>query len=403
PRSISNTVHQIPVTVRDPQQGPADALVTLVMFGDFEDPFTRRGAETVNVLRQKYNQELRVVWKDLPLAFHDHAARAATLAQVAFAQGGDELFWQAHAVLVAHQDALTDADLKRYGAELGLDVKRLETALSGDTFADKFAADKSLVPRLIPIYTTPLFTINGRFIRGAVAANVFETTIEQEIAKAKAMVAAGTPQKDVYATIIRDGRTEDAELTPEQKAAANKVYDVALPKDAPSKGPANAPVVIQEFADFQCPFCAQAESVLAELMREFPGKIRLVWRDYPLPIHPDASLAAEAAREVFRQAKASKFWKYHDLLFANQSALSRAELERHAQSLGGIDMTAFRRALDRHTQLARVQSDVAAYAKSGSRLGTPGFFINGHLLEGALPIEFFRPLIRSELAASASK
>jgi protein-disulfide isomerase len=398
--TVPSTVYKIPVSANDPQQGPQDGLVTLVMFGDFEDKYTKRAAETVNRLRAKYHDELRVVWKELPLAFHDHAFKAATLAREAFVEGGSSAFWEAHAMLLANQDKLTDADLMRYGAELGLDAQKLQDALTTDKYGAEFEQTKALVPRMILIYTTPLFTINGRFIRGAESAQLFESVIEQELAKAKQLVASGTPKRELYERITRDGRTEDAELTPEQKAIAHKVYDVALRANAPSKGAAKAEVVIQEFADFQCPFCTRAEPVIAALLREYEGKVRVVWRDLPLAIHADADLAAQAAREVQAQGKDAKFWKYHDLLFQHQNALSRADLEKYAQSLGGIDMARFKRALDTGKHAAAVKADAEAFARTGAKQGTPGFFINGRLIEGAMPIEFFRPVINRELAAS---
>ncbi|MDB4986873.1 MAG: Periplasmic thiol disulfide interchange protein DsbA, partial [Myxococcaceae bacterium] len=152
------------------------------------------------------------------------------------------------------------------------------------------------------------------------------------------------------------------------------------------------------FSDFQCPFCAQAEPVMRALRREYKVQIKLVWRDFPLPIHPHAELAAEAAREVLKQGKDEKFWSYHDLLFAHQGELSGADLERYAEQVGGLNMGRFRRALAARENAPRVQEDIAAYTGSGSHQGTPGFFVNGKLIEGAMPIEVFRSAINHELA-----
>lgn len=396
--AVAQTVYKVPVSDADPQQGPADALVTMVMFGDFEDKFTRQAADTVNTLRQKYSADLRVVWKNVPLSFHDNAKNAATLAMEAFAQGGNELFWQAHQLLLQNQGALGTADLERYAAQLGLKPAALKAALTRDAYKAKIDADVALVPRLLSIFTTPLFTINGRFIRGAAQPDLFQATIEEELVKAKAKLASGTPKAKLYEEIIRDGRSEAAELTADQKATLDKVYDIPVPNDAPTLGGKHAKVVLQEFSDFQCPFCARALPILATLRREYGDKIKLVWRDYPLPIHADAALAAQAAREVFTQAKSDKFWAYNELLFKNQSALSRADLEKYAEQIGGVNMQKFRAALDNQTHAARVKADVDAYTSSGSHLGTPGFFINGRLLEGALPIEAFRAMIDRELS-----
>ena len=132
--------------------------------------------------------------------------------------------------------------------------------------------------------------------------------------------------------------------------------DLPAPRNAPSLGSARAPVVIQEISDFQCPFCSRVQPTIARLLQEYEGRVRLVWRDFPLPFHPNASPAAQAAREVYRQRGDAKFWAYNELLFANQRDLTRETLERLAQQVGGINMAQFRQALDteRHEELGRM-------------------------------------------------
>jgi protein-disulfide isomerase len=134
-------------------------------------------------------------------------------------------------------------------------------------------------------------------------------------------------------------------------------------------------------------------------MEQYGNRVRLVWRDFPLPFHPNAMPAAEAAREVFRQGGNDKFWAYHALLFQNQRELTRETLERLAQEVGGIDMNAFRQALDSHRHQAAVQADQEAVQRAGARIGTPSFFINGKLVQGAQPFPAFQAVIDAELAA----
>ena len=108
------------------------------------------------------------------------------------------------------------------------------------------------------------------------------------------------------------------------------------------KGPKNAPVTIVEFSDFQCPFCGRVVPTLKQLEEQYKGKVRVAFKNQPLPFHPNARPAAEAALAANEQGK---FWEMHDKLFANQQALDRAALEKYAQELG-LDMDKFKAALD---------------------------------------------------------
>ena len=127
-----------------------------------------------------------------------------------------------------------------------------------------------------------------------------------------------------------------------------------------------------------------------------------MWRDYPLPFHNNAMLAAEAAQEAFAQRGNQGFWRFHDHLFENQQHIERADLERYAQEQG-LDMARFRAALDGHTHQARVRDDMAAADASGAQIGTPAFFINGKFFAGALPFEEFQRRIDAALAAPAAR
>ncbi|MBW2462396.1 MAG: DsbA family protein, partial [Deltaproteobacteria bacterium] len=191
-----------------------------------------------------------------------------------------------------------------------------------------------------------------------------------------------------------------AAAAPARPAAppADQVYEIAAPRDAPFKGGANAQVIIQEFSDFQCPFCSRVNPTMEQVMREYGNRVKVIWRNYPLPFHQEAPLAAEASWEIMRQGGSDKFWAYHDILFQNQRAIARANLETYAEQVGGINMGQFRAALDNRTHQARVQQDVDAVQEAGARIGTPSFFINGRLVQGAQPFEAFKTAIDRALA-----
>jgi protein-disulfide isomerase len=177
-----------------------------------------------------------------------------------------------------------------------------------------------------------------------------------------------------------------------------KGYIVPIPENAPTKGSPTAKVIIQEFSDFQCPFCVPVNPLLAQVLEEYGDRVRVVWRNYPLASHKNAHVAAEASLEVHAQKGNEAFWRYHDILFANQNALSRENLEQYAAKLGGIDMAAFRAALDSGKHKAAVDADMNDLVESGiSQIGTPTFFVNHRLIQGAVHYGSFSSAIEAEL------
>jgi protein-disulfide isomerase len=161
----------------------------------------------------------------------------------------------------------------------------------------------------------------------------------------------------------------------------------------PSKGPATAQVTIVEFSDFECPFCGRAEETVKRVMKEYDGKVRLVYRDFPLPMHPQAQKAAEAAQCAGDQGK---YWEMHEKLFANQTALEPPRLKGYAKDLQ-LDQGKFDRCLDSGEKAKVVDDNRKAGEKVGVT-GTPAFFVNGYQLTGAQPFEEFKTLIDQELA-----
>ena len=160
----------------------------------------------------------------------------------------------------------------------------------------------------------------------------------------------------------------------------------------PSQGPQDAPVTIVEFSDFQCPYCAAIAPSLKRIEEQYRGGVRVVFRHFPLPIHKDASSAAEAAACANDQGK---FWEMHDKLFANQQSLQIGDLKRHARE-AGLDLEAFSRCLDSGQRSQRVQEDLAEGSASGVS-GTPTVFVNGRLLGGAVPYELLAKVIEEEM------
>jgi protein-disulfide isomerase len=393
----TKAVYKVPLTGNEPQQGPDDALVTIVTISEFECPFCKRVEPTLHELREKYGKDLRIVWLNNPLPFHKNATPAAQAALEAHAQGGNDKFWKMHELLFENQKALTRENLEKFAQQVGLNMAQFRKALDGDKFKDVIEKQQTLAKSL-GATGTPAFFINGRNLRGAQPIAAFTAVVDEELARAKKLVDAGTPRARVYEEAIKGGATSPqfvdgpagAADKPKGAEPEKKEYEIPLPKNAPAKGPKNAPVVIQVFSDFECPFCSRVVPTMAQIVKEYGDKVQIIWRDYPLPFHKRAMPAHQAAREVFRQGGSEKFWKYHDVLFENQKGLSQENLEKWAQELGGIDMAEFKKALETNRHEAGVKADMEAVQKAGARIGTPSFFVNGYLLQGAQPFQAFQ-------------
>jgi protein-disulfide isomerase len=163
---------------------------------------------------------------------------------------------------------------------------------------------------------------------------------------------------------------------------------------APVRGNANAPITIVEFSDFQCPFCARAEGEIVKVRDTYKDQVKIVYKDYPLPIHPNAPKAAEASRCAREQ---EKYWEYHDVLFANHDSLEVPNLKKFAADLK-LDKAKFDTCLDSGKYAQEIAKDMEEGGRVGVT-GTPAFFINGRLLSGAQPFSAFQEVIEDALAA----
>ncbi len=169
-----------------------------------------------------------------------------------------------------------------------------------------------------------------------------------------------------------------------------------LSEGYPSEGSASAKVTIVEFSDFQCPFCSSFyNSSLVPMRKDYidTGKVKIVYRHFPLGFHPEAQKAAEATECAKDQGK---FWEMHDKIFLNQPSLSVANEKQWAKDLG-LNSATFNQCLDSGKKAAVVSADQKAGTEAGVS-GTPTFFINGKSVVGAQPYAVFKQAIDAELA-----
>lgn len=178
---------------------------------------------------------------------------------------------------------------------------------------------------------------------------------------------------------------------------AETITDLAVPVSAGKdhvRGPADAPVTLVEYGDFECPYCGQAETVVRELLAEYGDDLRYVWRHLPLTdVHPYAPLAAEASEAA---AKQGKFWEMHDQLLDHQGALTAKDVMRYAAEIG-LNTEQFTADMRKGAGAGKIASDVDS-ADLSSVSGTPTFFINGKRYHGAFDLDTLSRRVRTARA-----
>lgn len=157
---------------------------------------------------------------------------------------------------------------------------------------------------------------------------------------------------------------------------------------APVKGAKDAPVTIVEFSDFECPFCSRVLPTVDKVMKDYEGKVKIAFRQNPLPFHQTAKPSAKAAMAAQAQGK---FWEYHDILFKNQRDQTDENFVKWAKQLG-LNVEKFKKDMKNPEFDKRIEAD-QNFARQNGAGGTPAFFINGVRLVGAQPYEKFKEII----------
>ncbi len=194
---------------------------------------------------------------------------------------------------------------------------------------------------------------------------------------------------------LRDEADTSAPVGDRQEDRSARAVAASIAGEArPYRGPADAPVTIVEFTDYQCPFCTRHyQQTYPLLLEEYGDRVKYIVRNFPIvQNHPHAMKAAEAAECAFDQGK---FWDYHDRLFENNTALNSKNLRRYAEDVG-LDTLRFNECLGSGRKSQIVARDLEDGSRNGVR-GTPTFFINGEVLIGAQPYEVFRYYIETAL------
>ena len=252
--------------------GAANGKLQIIEYSDYQCPFCERVEPTVEQIRKDYAGKVEIVYKNYPLeSIHPFAMGAAIAAECARDQGK---FWEYHDKLFANQQALDVPQLKQYATDLGLDTAKFNTCFDTKAPAARIAADIQEAESH-GVQGTPSFWIKDELVVGAQPYTTFKAKIDEKLSgKAAAPAAAQQPS------------------APTQPAAK---VNVAAGRYL--MGNANAKVEIVEFSDFQCPFCKRfVDQNEGQMIAEYikTGKAKLTFRNYPLPFHQNAQIAAEA-------------------------------------------------------------------------------------------------------------
>jgi len=216
-------------------------------------------------------------------------------------------------------------------------------------------------------------------------------------------VSLGQQTQNVAFYVSRDGRYlfrgDAVDLTIDP---LKQVRDKIKLDGEPSRGPADAKVTIVEYSDFQCPFCSRVYTTFeTQVIKEYGGKVRFIFKNYPLTsIHPWAEDAAVASECAFQQGN-DQFWTMYNGLFSKQSEISKDNVAAKAAEIGeagGLDVAKLKECLEGKKSLDAVKADESEATALGVN-STPTFFVNGRRLSGAQTYESFKQLIDQELGA----
>ena len=204
------------------------------------------------------------------------------------------------------------------------------------------------------------------------------------------LIAVGVFMSDGSSEKTPDNNQDNGELTTEDLNIA------PITENDHIKGELGADLTIVEYSDFQCPFCSRFHPTLQQVLTEYDGDVRWVYKHFPLTqIHPEALPSAEASECAAEQAGSEGFWAYADALFENQTSLGSDLYESLASDMG-LNISQFRNCMEDHKYRDKVQADQTLGVKNGVT-GTPGAFVNGQALKGAVPYEQVKALIEAEL------
>ena len=384
--------------------GPSDAPIVIVEFVSLQCPFCARGAQTVRELQARYPDEIQVVYKHLPLSFQPQAGPAALVSEAAGRQG---YFFEMTTAILNRMDQLRAKDALTLGreiaAELGMDLEQFEEDLLDTTLEESILADMMLAQDL-RIQGTPNFYINGIHVRGAQPLEAFDAVVRQARNFNKSLAESGVPKEQHYRLSVENffaappQEQEQAQnLAPELRTG--DLLEIPIQDfDLTYGEQEDFLVTIVEYSSLQCPFCARASTTMRQLEEMYPGKIRFVFKHFPLENHQHSITGGRALYAADQQGQGQKMLH---LLYDNQTQLRRLAEDDYLELARELELDLEQFTSDYHSEESvKVIQENQNYGVELGIRGTPFFVVNGEVVIGAFPVHHFREIIEAELRSA---
>ncbi len=349
-----NQIWRVPIFADDAKKGPDSAKVKVVVFAGFGNQESSDFAPVVEQVAQAYGDKIQIHFKQKAVPLHHPDAIVA--AEASLAANAQGKFWPFFDKAMKTQ-ATGRASLESLAQEIGCDMAKFKKDLDAEKYRGQVLRD-SLLASEVAAHSYPNILVNGVRLSPPKTLDHLKELIDQQIAK----------NPGNYDDIVKNGKFFEQTGGPAVKI--NTDGDAIL-------GSKTGKIEVEVFEDFQCPFCSKLAPSIHDFAKKFPNDVRIVYKQMPLDIHDHAQIAAEASMAALAQGK---FWEYHDVLFANQSALDRPDLEKYAQQVG-LDMARFKKDLDSGAGKQLISRDKQEGANLGVT-GTPSVFINGLRYQG---------------------
>ncbi|WP_041597989.1 DsbA family protein [Granulicella tundricola] len=346
--------------------GNPAAPVSIVAFVDLECPFSAETLPHLEAYAQAHPDQVRLQLRQFPLEQHVESRLAHEAALAAGAQGK---YLEMVDLIQANQRTMTRDQYLHYAEALHLDLPRFTHDLDTHRFLPQ-VIDEVNEGNALGVTSTPTLYINGKQTTGAQTLVELSSLIQQADYIHKADAPPTVATEDSAAIVSPD------------------LWKQMLTDATQALGPSDAPITVVEFTDFQCPVCRRSVQPLHDFIAASGGKIRWIYRSFPLDIHENSQIAAEADLAAGAQGK---FWPMHDLLFAQQDTIDRANLDSFARQIG-LDLPRFQADLTSGRFRASIATDRVLGNKAGVD-GTPAFFINCHFLSGARSLPEFQQAV----------
>lgn len=374
----------LPLEPEIPIWGGDRALVTVLLFGDLNCPFTRHMFRTLGHLKGEMPLDLRLAWRHRPTT--PSGENLANFAARLHETHGAASFWRFVDVVSRRSGQLELRQVPDLAEELGLTRADLLKLVSAKATSKQVSEDLELAIRY-GIRRTPTLFIDGFRVEGLVRREVLREVIEAERRAQVSALTQGVTHPALYSTRVANTFVNLGIEPPVRRC-------VPL-GNAPARGAHDPEVTIVVFSEFQCRFCAQMRFTLDALLKAFGKKTRVAWRNFPLDDHPEARAAANLAMHATQEADPETFWKVHNALFDAHASLGTATYGAILERLK----------LDKDVYLSKVEAreydvEIDRDIELGHQLGVtsvPTTFINGRRVEGARDLLTMTGLVAEEL------